>query len=89
MSSSDISSIPSHRRDLLFAEISRKVNEVEAIDRSLEGIGEGMAIDEALEEIVDLLAGEVKKAVMRKRRQERGRGRQDESRARQQCVAAG
>lgn len=59
MSSQQLALIPSYRRDLLFAEISKKINEVGAVDRSLAGIGEGMAIDEALEEIVDAVASEI------------------------------
>lgn len=65
MSSNDIFTIPSYRRDLLFSEIRRKVNEVEAVDRSLEGIGEGIAVDECLEDIADLLADEIKTSLAR------------------------
>lgn len=65
MSSNDIASIPSYRRDLLFSEIRKKVSEVEAIDRSLEGIGEGIAVDECLEDIADLMAEEIKIAMPR------------------------
>ena len=62
MSSKQLAQIPSYRRDLLFAEISKKVREVEAVDRSLAGIGEGMAVDECLEEIVDAVASEMQMA---------------------------
>ena len=62
MNSSQLPRIPSHRRDLLFAEISKKVHEVEAVDRSLAGIGEGMAVDECLDEIVDAVASELQMA---------------------------
>lgn len=73
MSSNDIAAIPSHRRDLLFCEIQRKVNEVEAIDRSLEGIGEGLAVDECLEDIADLMATEIQEASVSSRRKGRKR----------------
>jgi len=55
--------IPARRRDKLFAEIRHLVNEVDAVDRSLEhyGDGEGMAIDETLEEVCALLHREAKR----------------------------
>jgi hypothetical protein len=57
-----VGQIPPRRRDLVFAEIKRIVSETEAVDRSLEGIGEAMALDEALEQIADLLGAEVRLA---------------------------
>jgi hypothetical protein len=54
--------IPANRRDKLFAEIRHLINEVDAQDRSLERCGEGMAIDETLEEICGLLRREGKRA---------------------------
>jgi hypothetical protein len=61
--------IPSRRRDRLFAKIRRLINEVDAVDRSLEGIGEqGMAIDETLEEVCALLRRESKRARKNSRR---------------------
>lgn len=71
MSSTDIEAIPSYRRDVLFGEIRKKVNEVEAIDRSLEGIGEGIAVDECLEDIADLMAEEISTATARRDRKTR------------------
>ena len=53
--------LSSRRRDNLFAEIRRLVSEVDAQDRSLEHCGEGMAIDESLEEICSLLRREAKR----------------------------
>ena len=53
--------IPANRRDELFAEIRHLINEVDAQDRSLEHCGEGMAIDETLEEICGLLRREGKR----------------------------
>jgi hypothetical protein len=57
--------IPPKRRDALFGEIHRLTAEVGAIDRSLDGHGEGFAVDEALEEIVVLLGSELKQAKRR------------------------
>ena len=53
--------IPVNRRNKLFSEIRFLINEVDAQDRSLEHCGEGMAIDETLEEICDLLRREGKR----------------------------
>ena len=53
--------IPSRRRNKLFDEIRFLVSEVDAQDRSLEHCGEGMAIDETLEEICGLLRREAKR----------------------------
>ena len=53
--------IPASRRDCLFAELRRLINDVDAQDRSLEHCGEGMAIDETLEEICGLLRREAKR----------------------------
>ena len=54
-----LSMVPARRRDAIYAEICRLVNEVDAVDRSLEGMGEGIAVDEALEEICDLIGAEL------------------------------
>lgn len=62
MSSTQVSLIPARRRDKLFAEIKRVVAEAEAIDRSLEPLGEAVAADEALEAIMDLLGAELARA---------------------------
>jgi hypothetical protein len=59
--------IPARRRDQLFAEIRRMINEVDAQDRALEHCGEGMAIDETLEEICGLLRREAKRVKRSKR----------------------
>lgn len=53
--------IPASRRNKLFAEIRHLINEVDAQDRSLEHCGEGMAIDETLEEVCALLRREGKR----------------------------
>ena len=53
--------ISANRRNKLFAEIRHLINEVDAQDRSLEHCGEGMAIDETLEEICGLLRREGKR----------------------------
>ena len=53
--------IPASRRDRLFAELRRLINDVDAQDRSLEHCGEGMAIDQTLEEICGLLRREAKR----------------------------
>lgn len=54
--------IPPTRRDRLFARIRKLVNETEAVDRSLEPIGEGVACDEVLEEIVGMLRTETRRS---------------------------
>ena len=53
--------IPVNRRNKLFSEIRFLINEVDAQDRSLDYCGEGMAIDETLEEICGLLRREGKR----------------------------
>ncbi len=54
--------ISPRRRDRMFAKIRQMVNEVDAIDRSLESVGEeGIAIDETLEAVVGLIRGEVRR----------------------------
>lgn len=68
MSSKALSLIPPGRRDRVFDEIRSMVNDIDAQDRSLLSIGEGMEIDEVLEDILDLIANEVKLARKRKRR---------------------
>ena len=59
--------ISANRRDKLFAEIRHLVSEVDAQDRSLEHCGEGMAIEETLEEICGLLRREAKRVVKKSR----------------------
>jgi hypothetical protein len=59
--------ISASRRDKLFSEIRHLISEVDAQDRSLECCGEGMAIDETLEEICGLLRREAKRAVKKSR----------------------
>ena len=51
-----ISELPAETRDAAFAEIRRVVNEVDAIDRSLESIGESIVVDEALEQIANIFS---------------------------------
>ena len=67
MSAKQLFRIPAKRRDALFAQIQSLTSEIGAIDRSLEGVGEGMAVDECLEEIVGLLSGELKRVSRRRR----------------------
>lgn len=57
-----LNAIPPMRRDRLFARIRKLVNEAEAVDRSLEPIGEGVACDEVLEEIVGMLRLETRRS---------------------------
>jgi hypothetical protein len=55
--------IPAHRRDRLFAKIRRLVVETDAVDRSLEAVGEeGIAIDETLENICSMLRKAARRA---------------------------
>ena len=53
--------IPANRRNKLFDEIRFLINEVDAQDRSLEHCGEGMAIDETLEQVCASLRREGKR----------------------------
>jgi len=57
-----LNSIPSKRRDMVYAEIRQLVNEVEAVERSLERLDEGWAIDDVLEQIIVRLNGEIRRA---------------------------
>ena len=66
MSKTRLHDIPPQRRDAIFGEIHRLTAEVGAIDRSLDGIGEGFAVDEALEEIVGIINSEAKRARRRR-----------------------
>ncbi|MBI3832195.1 MAG: hypothetical protein HY291_21920 [Planctomycetes bacterium] len=59
--------MPPRRRDEAFGRIRQIVTEVAAVDRALEGVGEGLAVDEALEEIVELLAEELARPRTRRR----------------------
>jgi hypothetical protein len=59
--------ISANRRDRLFHEIAHLISEVDAQDRSLENCGEGIAIDETLEEICGLLRREAKRVKKSKR----------------------
>lgn len=68
MTAATVQQIPPRRRDGLFAEIKRVVEEAEAIDRALEPMGEALAQDEALEEIAGLLASEIAMAKRASRR---------------------
>jgi hypothetical protein len=60
--------IPAPRRNALFSEITRLVDEAGAIDRSLEHVDEGWAIDDTLEEIVETINDEVRLARASRRR---------------------
>ena len=68
MSSAAIALIPPKRRDLVFNRIRGLVNELDAIDRSLGAFGEGLAVDECLEQVVDLIGSELKDAKKRRAR---------------------
>ena len=61
MSTKLLNMISANRRNKLFAEIRHLINEVDAQDRSLDHCGEGMAIDETLEQICGLLRREGKR----------------------------
>lgn len=63
-----LSMVPARRRDAISTEIRRVVTEVETVDRSLEGMGEGIAVDEALEQICDLIVAELQDARKTQRR---------------------
>jgi hypothetical protein len=53
-----LSKLSPAQRDSLFTRIRSLVLEIDAADRSLDGIGEGLAIDEVLEEIAGELDAE-------------------------------
>ena len=55
MTTAILETLSPRRRDRIFGDIRKIVTEVDAQDRSLEGIDEGMRIDEALESIVEVL----------------------------------
>ena len=61
MSTKLLNMISANRRNKLFAEIRHLINVVDAQDRSLDHCGEGMAIDETLEQICGLLRREGKR----------------------------
>src|SRR4051812_35864718 len=54
--------IPAPRRNALFNEIARLVDEAEAIDRSLDHMDEAWAVDDTLEEIVESINDEIRLA---------------------------
>jgi hypothetical protein len=54
-----LSKLSPAQRDSLFTRIRCLVLEIDATDRSLEGIGEGLAIDEVLDEIAGELDAEL------------------------------
>lgn len=57
-----LETIPARRRDIVFAEIRQLVNEVEAVDRSLERLDEGWAVDDVLETIIMRFNQELRRA---------------------------
>jgi hypothetical protein len=63
-----IDQIPAPRRDALFSEIARLVDEAGAIDRSLERLDEKWAVDDVLEEIVESINDELHLARLSRRR---------------------
>lgn len=65
-----VSQIPPRRRDRLFAQVRKIVDEAEAIDRALEPMGEALAQDEALEEIAALFGSEFARSERIARREE-------------------
>jgi hypothetical protein len=57
-----LSLIPARRRDRLYATLRRLMMETEAVDRSLEAVGEeGIAIDETLEAMCQLFRREARR----------------------------
>ena len=63
-----IEMIPANRRDIVYAEIRQLVNEVEAVDRSLDRLEEGWAVDDVLETIIIRLNQEIRRARKSRRR---------------------
>lgn len=67
MSVKILNRISPRRRDLIFGEICGVVRECEGIDRSLQCVvGEGLDVDECLEEIVKLLRSEFRRVEKRR-----------------------
>jgi hypothetical protein len=54
--------ISTPRRNALFNAITRIVDQASAIDRSLERLDEGLAVDDSLEEIVETINDEARLA---------------------------
>lgn len=54
--------ITRERKAIVFEEIRYLINEVDAIDRALEHLGESCPIDDALAEIIVRLNGEISRA---------------------------
>ncbi|MCW8129364.1 MAG: hypothetical protein KIS92_03185 [Planctomycetota bacterium] len=69
MTAENVRLISPRRRDELFSEIKKLVAEIDAQERSLGAVDEdGALIDEALENIIDMLAAEVRRAKRQSRR---------------------
>lgn len=69
MTAASIALIPPRKRDSLFRDIRKLVQEIDAQDRSLGAVDEdGALIDQALEEIAGLLASEIALAKRASRR---------------------
>lgn len=69
MTAENVSLISPRRRDELFSEIKKLVAEIDAQERSLGAVDEdGALIDEALENIIDMLTAEVRRAKRQSRR---------------------
>ena len=62
MSTAMLARVPAIRRNELFHDIARLIEEAGAIDRSLAHIGEGWAVDETLEQIVERIDDELRPA---------------------------
>lgn len=69
MTATAVALIPPRKRDSLFRDIQKLVQEIDAQDRSLGAVDEdGALIDQALEEIAGLLASEIAMAKRASRR---------------------
>ena len=67
MSVRALNRISPRRRDLIFSEICNVIRECDGIDRSLQCVvGEGLAADECLEEIIKLLRSEFRRMERRR-----------------------
>ena len=70
MTFATINQIPPKRRELVFSEIRRLVDEIDALDRALERIDESWSVDDALGEILFVLNVEMRRSKKRLREQQ-------------------
>lgn len=66
MSRTEVAVLSIQRREQLYARVRDLVIEQEAIDRSLESVGEAVSGEEALERIVAMLAVELNSSTTRR-----------------------